>query len=198
MTPEQRDAFLQAQTPVLMVPRFSDLAPLDKTGHRFLAAADGLWIELRRPWLYVRAPIAPSSVAMPYGKLAPSIAYEFDVDALENVLRRFTADARASLPNECAAWGVWSELAHGIEYRLLDERIATPASVEYDRPPLADGMHLAIDLHSHGRLPAYFSTTDDADDAGEVKISVVIGSLHEQRDIAIRLCVLGHFIEADE
>lgn len=43
---------------------------------------------------------------------------------------------------------------------------------------------------------AFFSATDDADDAGEVKISGVFGGLGPDTapDVAFRLCVLGMFI----
>ena len=60
---------------------------------------------------------------------------------------------------------------------------------------LAEREHLAIDLHSHGLAPAYFSATDDQDDAGAVKISGVFGNLDQPvPTVALRLCLLGLFI----
>ena len=44
-------------------------------------------------------------------------------------------------------------------------------------------------------LPAFFSETDNIDDAGAVKISGVIGDLDKAEPTALfRLCVLGLYI----
>ena len=45
-----------------------------------------------------------------------------------------------------------------------------------DRPALPEGTCLAIDVHSHGAMKPFFSSTDDLDDSGGVKLSVVLGS----------------------
>jgi len=64
------DRTLQTVTPTVMVPRHEEFSSLATPGHRFLVAEDGLWIEIWRPWLYVRVPLATQDrVAMPYGKL---------------------------------------------------------------------------------------------------------------------------------
>lgn len=196
MAADPRDIFLQQHTPVVMVPRFGEFEPMTHAGHRFLAAADGLWIEAVRQWLYVRAPIAASEVAMPFGQVSAREEYTFHAADIQRVLQRFMADARAALPNECAAWGVWDESASRLRYTPLKAIDATPGSVKFHRPGLGDGLHLAVDLHSHGATSAFFSGTDDADDAGEVKLSIVIGDLgQDEPSIAMRLCVLGLFID---
>lgn len=195
MAADKRDVFLQQHTPVVMVPRFGELEPLQRVGHRFLAASDGLWLELRRKWLYLREPIAESAIAMPYGEVERVAEYQFDELALAKLIARFRVDARAAMPNECAGWGVWSESSGALEYWPLITIAASPGSVEFHRPTLEDGLHLAVDLHSHGALPAFFSGTDDDDDAGEVKLSVVLGQLHGTYEVALRLCALGLFVE---
>ena len=43
---DQRDSIIQATVPVVMVPRFSLFEPLSDSGHRFLAANDGLSVNL--------------------------------------------------------------------------------------------------------------------------------------------------------
>jgi len=47
------DAALQTACPTLMVPKYAELPAMDKPGQRFLSASDGLWIEIRRPWMHM-------------------------------------------------------------------------------------------------------------------------------------------------
>jgi PRTRC genetic system protein A len=65
-----------------------------------------------------------------------------------------------------------------------------------ERPELAEHESLAIDLHSHGDGEAFFSEIDDTDDAGEVKISGVLGGLGETGtpSAVFRLNLLGLII----
>ena len=51
---------------------------------------------------------------------------------------------------------------------------------------------MVVDIHSHGWAPAFFSSTDDADDRGAMKISLVLGNLDRARpSSAMRLCMAG-------
>jgi PRTRC genetic system protein A len=194
---DPRDTLLQSHTPAIMVPRYGELPPMDiyKSGHRYLVAEDGLWLELRRPWLHARTPWAAAARPMPYGKVEALVQYAFSQEALHDAYARFVDDAYAAMPNECAGWGVYSERTGALDYRALIALDASPGGVTFHRPLLADHEHLAVDLHSHGAGAAFFSETDDADDAGEVKISVVVGTLDREPTFATRLCLLGEFIE---
>jgi len=196
---DPRDALLQRQVPTIAVPRFGPLDPLERNGHRFLAGGTGLWLELRRPWLYLRQKVAWCEVAMPYGDPGEAVEYAFSAQAVLAMQANFRHDAEYSMPNEAAAWGVWNERTGRLEYRLLAPLEASPAGIRFERPRLADHEHLALDLHSHGALPAGFSATDDDDDAGEVKVATVYGGIGtDAPSWATRLCALGLFIEEDE
>jgi PRTRC genetic system protein A len=197
---DQRDAVLQAHTPAVIVPRYSALQIIPEPGHRYLVAHDGLWLELLRPWIHLRTRIASThgEISLPYGKVAPVFTYAFAPGELENLQRRFVHDATAALPNEFAAWGVWDENAGRIEYRPLIADASSPGGIAFHRPRLEPHEHLAIDLHSHGTMDAFFSATDDADDAGEVKLSAVVGTLDKEPTFASRLCVLGLFIDPED
>lgn len=192
---DPRDAILQAHTPALMVPRHGPLPIMDKPGHRFLVASSGLWLDVLRPWLTARVQVAFSEIALPFGEIGQSIQYAFAARELAAVQRCFLEDARAAMPDECAAWAVYDERSGKLEYRPLIADAASPGGVQFHRPRLADHEHLAIDLHSHGALDAFFSATDDADDMGEVKIAVVAGTIDGEPSFANRLCLLGTFIE---
>lgn len=52
-----------------------------------------------------------------------------------------------------------------------------------------------LDIHSHGRLPAFFSGTDDEDDSdvSVVKIAAVLGNLDGAVSTTMRLCACGAF-----
>lgn len=202
MTPDRRDAIILAHTPVLAVPRFGELAALEKAGHRYLVDEEGLWIEVRRPWLHVRAPIASRFAtayggghALPFGRLERLMQYAFTDEDLNRIQTLFLHDARRAMPDEFAAWAIFDERTRRLEYRPLIADLATEGGLQgIRRPRLEDHEHLAIDLHSHGRLDAFFSSTDDADDAGEVKLAVVVGKLDREPRWDTRLCLLGLFI----
>jgi PRTRC genetic system protein A len=72
---------------------------------------------------------------------------------------------RAALPNEAAAFILWNEATaeFTVHFPQIDE--ATPTRLVYRSPACEPGWHVVCDMHSHGRGPAYFSATDDADDA---------------------------------
>ncbi|MDK9702417.1 MAG: PRTRC system protein A [Sulfuritalea sp.] len=194
MSIDLRDSALQASCPTVMVPRFGTFQPLQEPGHRFLSAADGLWIEAYRPWVYIRQPLAlQKTVAMPYGRVTREIDLSFG-KIPRGLFDEFAVLAREHLPNECAACIVWSE-HNGFELRPLGSIKALHGFVKYERPIVADGEHLIIDLHSHGLYPAFFSGRDDRDDRGEVKITGVLGNLDQETySLEVRLCVQGLFI----
>lgn len=206
-TADQRDAILQAHTPAIMVPRYGTLAPLEKAGHRYLVASDGLWLEVRRPWIHVHALIAMQRAdhVPPFGEVSPDgfggrdfkAVYAFGDEDLDRVQTLFLYDARQAFPNEFAAWAVWNERDRRLDYRPLLATEATPASLELVRPQLEEHEHLAIDLHSHGALRAGFSAADDEDDHGEVKLAVVVGTLDTTPTWCTRLCLLGLFLTAE-
>jgi hypothetical protein len=60
-------------------------------------------------------------------------------------------------------------------------------------PSLQEDESIAIDLHTHGRSPAFWSTTDNRDDRG-VKVAGVFGHLHQVRpSAAFRLALNGYY-----
>lgn len=191
----QHDLALLRAAPVAVIPKHGEFHPLMKNGHRFLLAADGLHLEVRRPWLYFVHPLAQQgAVAMPYGRTEPRIDLAFG--RLSNamaLIRKFAAAARREAPNEWADMLVWN----GNELTDLNVSILehSPGAVRYQCRDLEDHENIAIDLHSHGHLPAFFSGTDDTDDAGSVKIAGVIGDLDKpEPTAAFRLCVLGLYL----
>lgn len=185
-----------AAAPVAAVPRHSEFFPLQDNGHRFLMAADGLYLEVRRPWLYFIHRLAEQkAVTMPYGDIEPRTDLAFGrLGAAIDLFRKFAERARTEAPNETACALGWDDELKELIYVGVTVLDSSPASLRYEPPALtADGpLSLAFDLHSHGLGPAFFSPTDDADDAGTVKIAGVFGNLDKPvPSVAFRLCVLG-------
>lgn len=193
---DRRDEILQRHSPMVLVPRHGTFEPLAANGHRYLAASNGLWLEVRRPWLYLRQLIAESVIDLPYGDIDMALRFAWERWELEQLIERFRSDAELALPAECAAWGIWNTTFGRLHYEPIAPTDATPGSVTFERPRLAAHEHFAVDLHSHGRLAAGFSATDDADDAGEVKLAIVLGEPHAREPShAVRLCAHGLFLE---
>lgn len=186
------DATLQATTPVVMVPKFEAFQPLEINGHRFLATADGLWLEARRPWLHLIWPLVKQSdVAMPYGKVEKVV----EVKTIpRHLISTFFETANRQFPLECAAWVIWNEYTD--QWKLVDmiPTEVSQSSVHYNHPVLEDGEHKVLDVHSHGRHHAFFSDEDDRDDAGGFKVAGVYGDSSGVKQAMYRLCANGLFI----
>lgn len=196
----QLDVAVLKAAPIAAVPAHSAFHPLQEAGHRFLLAADGLHLEVRRPWLHFTHRLAEhAGVRVPYGRLEPKVELAFGKlgTALEQ-MKEFAIHAMEAAPLESAAILIWNHVSNqwSIKYpKIIGE--ATADRIQYEQVDLAeDGSEsIAMDLHSHGHAPAFFSPTDDVDDAGTVKIAAVFGNLDQSMPtVTFRLCVLGLYL----
>jgi PRTRC genetic system protein A len=192
---DMRDLALQSVAPTVMVPRFTELEPMAKPGHRFLMASNGLWLEVMRPWLHLRLPLAlQDSVSMPYGEVSRVIDLKFGKIPRDLVFE-FVKLAQKAMPNETNACITWDEKTGRLTLKPLKAIQADPDFLHYERPRLGDTEHLVVDIHSHGMAPAFFSGLDDKDDKGDVKIAGVVGSCDKTNlTMKFRLCALGIYI----
>lgn len=191
---DSRDVVLQSVMPTVMIPRFATWNELDVPGNRLLMASNGVWLEVKRAWLYVRVKLSQSlPVAVPYGTVTAEMQFKFG-KLPTSMVTKFIQEARVRSPNECAAWIVWNAQTNTWRLEMLEETSVGTGHVNVNLPPLGEDEHLIIDLHSHGEDLAFFSRTDNKDDRGETKISGVIGNLNKDRvTTAFRLCVNGLF-----
>jgi PRTRC genetic system protein A len=195
-----RDALLLSLAPLVAVPRFKALPADDREGgHRFLVARDGTYIEVTRPWLYAIGRIALGTHPAPFGDVQEKV--ELRCGAIpKRLLEDFLVLARKACPNETAAAFVWNYLYN--EWRLVETALsANREHVTYSRSVrVSDDEVLVVDIHSHGAAPAFFSATDDRDDANGVKVAIVIGSLDgtDGFDIKARLCFFGVHVELND
>ncbi|SPS02240.1 PRTRC system protein A [Cupriavidus taiwanensis] len=189
------DTALQQSFPSVMVPRFGQLAAMERPGERLLIAANGVFLEIARPWLRMvrRLGAFEHRTAIPYGEAAE--ATELHCGRVPaQLIGEFAAMARAAYPKETGAWIVWN--AASATFRLIPVGILEHSGghLKYERPVLADDDVLVVDCHSHGSHPAFFSGTDDVDDRHDVKFAFVIGNCAALApSMALRLCAKGIF-----
>lgn len=189
------DLALQQSFPSVMVPRFGEVAPMGGPGERLLIAANGVFLEIVRPWIRVVRLLGKFQhrTAIPYGE-AEEVTELFCGRVPPDVIGEFAVMARAAYPNETGAFVVWHSKARSFRLapvRLLDQGAG---HLKYDRPVLGDDEVLVVDCHSHGRYPAFFSSTDDTDDRHDVKFAFVIGNCDAPvPSMALRLCAKGIF-----
>lgn len=194
------DVTLQQSFPSVMVPRFSKLEPMSRAGERLLIAANGVFLEIVRPWLRLvrRLGQFQHPTAVPYG-----VARE-ETDLVcgripAELIGDFAAMARAANPKETGAWIVWN--ASTAAFRLVPVGILEHSAghLKYERPELGPEDVLVVDCHSHGHSPAYFSATDDGDDRHDVKFAFVIGNCASAvPSMALRLCAKGIFEKVEK
>lgn len=180
-----KDQFIQKLYPTLPVSVIAPMERLNTPGSRYWIANDGLWIETYRPWLYLLQPVSVANKGTtPFGVIPAPV---LELPKLpRSVLTEFVERAHEACPNEI---GCWIFLDTEGRHRLVwYDQVGTPDLLQYTRPTPNPGESLVWDIHSHGKEPAYFSSIDDADDFGDTKISMVIGSLNEaEYTLAARL-----------
>ncbi|TDF62888.1 PRTRC system protein A [Cupriavidus sp. L7L] len=194
------DAALQQSFPSVMVPRFGALAPMERPGERLLIAANGVFLEIVRPWLRVVRHLGAFQhrTAIPYGEAAE--ATELRCGRIPaSLIGEFAMMARAAHPKETGGWVVWN--AATAAFRLVPVRILEHSGghLKYDRPALGNDEVLVVDCHSHGRHTAKFSPTDNEDDRHDVKFAFVMGNCDAPTpSMALRLCAKGIFEQAEK
>ena len=182
------DDFIAAQFPIMPVP--SNGAVQEGQGVRYHAASNGLWREINLPWMRSLLPIAISDdINVPYGKPSPFVEMMLPVPG-QALWRQFMAQAKAALPNECAAIIAWNTVSN--QWRFAPRRAikSSPSYIEYEEPALDHDEVKVVDLHSHAQHPAGFSPTDDIDDRGSIKLSVVFGNIDGDVTMDARLMMI--------
>ena len=185
------DMAIQAAFPLLAVPRCGDVSPAASCGTRYLVASDGIWREITLPWIRVRHHIAAAALQLPYGSMQQLVDVRCGGIPRE-VIREFVSHAREACPQEVAGVFLWHEPTDTWRYQQRKATSSGTAHVNFEEVRPLDGEHLVIDVHSHGRHPAFFSSEDNADDAGAMKFSLVLGNLDNVHPTSsMRLCMAG-------
>lgn len=158
----------------------------------YLLAGDGVWLAAENSALRVRAPVAPAAIRglpalggaceLRHGRL-PAAIWE----ACVAVTRGVAAGRHEIL----------LLVIHGPGgYRLIvpEDQRATATRVVYTPPVLAVGEAIALALHSHHTMPAFFSATDDADEQDLGLYAVVGRLLGDSPEVIVRAGAYGHWL----
>lgn len=165
---------------------------LQEDGDRLLLANNGLFMEVRRPWIEGTVKIAPAlPVSVPWGAANQSVRLLCGIPP-DFLLKEFLSFARQHDPIECGAILTWKETGEW-RIRYLESEFADEDHLSFVRPTLNDGEHFVVDIHSHGRHAANFSHTDNKQDSiGELKISGVFGCVSSSQLRSVwRICFNG-------
>lgn len=178
--------------PVAIAPHEGTLELSPKAGIRNILAADGVYRELTTFWMVRRKLHGPCK--LPYGALQESL--EFLVGAPPAQLwKDFVEVARQALPNESAGLMVWNQRLQQWRLEIRQSLMANRARIDYVEPHLDEDDVGVVDIHSHGHFGAGFSSRDNQDDAGGIKISAVIGKVDQTTpEFVIRLVAIDEFI----
>ena len=161
------------------------LPPIRAAGYEYVVAANGLFIraedsrmEAMIPVAAVGKPLHGLAAVEPYARLKlPRILHTVLRSILEDAIRRGAEEAMYQFSYCDGVWCCW-----------LPPQDAHSAHVDYEDMP-----NTVVDLHSHHVMPAFFSDTDDRDEAG-LRFYVVIGKIGDpyNREIRCRVGVYGH------
>ena len=149
--------------------------------YSYILAANGVFVEAEGPLLSARIPVAEcqlrglapleSLVRLTYG----SIPQRFWDLALSVFLAEPDSERYVAI------------VADGGYNFYVPTQDRSGASVTYEV-----GNNVVLDLHSHGRMEAFFSGQDDRDETG-LKLYGVVGKLHATPVVRLRVGVYGHF-----
>jgi PRTRC genetic system protein A len=169
--------------PLVAVPTSEPLPGHTQCGTRYLVGKAGLMREITLPWIRLVHSVATcdADITLPYGTVGSSAEL-------------WCSEVPAEL---IAAALIWNSTLNEWRYAIRRSLRATPGYVSFEEVRLGDDEHLVVDIHSHGMHRAYFSSTDDEDDYGAMKFSVVLGNLDKPTpSSAIRLCMAGRYFPA--
>lgn len=188
---DPRDQALLAACPVVAAPRFGALPDMGN-GQRIIVARNGWFVQTKLDWLdsIVALGHDQPQMRLPYGEVAERLRFSFGVLPIR-LIEAFVAASRERLPNEAAGVLIYSRCSGQLRLAMCEPERASPVHIRYRRPAMAEDETVAVDLHTHGRAPAFWSGEDGRDDQG-IKVAGVFGLLDRPRPSAcFRLVING-------
>lgn len=177
------DNMVNSVFPVLTAPIECSLPEPTCDGVRYVLARNGIWQDIESNWIRIRQRIG--SAPLPFGKVSSSVQLKCSFPSI-NLWREFVKEAHKLFPNEVAALFVWNAVSGDWRMAMRKAISSSQEHIDYENPDISPDEVAIIDVHSHGELNAFFSSIDDMDDAGSLKISAVLGCLHDEPELLIR------------
>ncbi|HEX2913746.1 MAG TPA: Mov34/MPN/PAD-1 family protein [Chloroflexia bacterium] len=169
----------------------------------YILAANGLFVRGQREGLEVLFPLAECEVRGALAKACPFLRLAYPPVEQELVERMLALARQARHPGSAAPVEILFYLAW--ERAAGRWRLLIPSQVQevYSVQPVPDlpleceeGFtygQVLIEIHSHHHLPAYFSSTDDRDEATGFRLYGVLGNIFEKPQIRFRVGLHGYF-----
>ncbi len=162
----------------------------------YVLAADGLYLHAERTGIKVRFPIAFCNVRG-MGEIEPIFEFNYPTvpeGLVEVMLSKSIEYGEKGL--ETLFWLAWSPVyPWNNGWELIEpEQMRMPASCRPAEGTEAEYERAIIEIHSHHKMRARFSSRDDADEQG-FRLYGVIGNLDETPEIRMRVGVYGNFWE---
>jgi PRTRC genetic system protein A len=181
--------------PVTTMPQTGHLVRPKSLGQRYVVAREGLFREVSTPWLYALLPLASiRGMQAPYGPCLPTVELTMNQPPA-HLWRMFREMAEQALPHECAGAFIWNTVTAEWRLAVREAQNASPHHVDFAEAPVGEDEVLVVDIHSHASHKAFFSSTDDRDDAGGLKIAAVLGQVDtESPTLCLRLVCLDRFL----
>ena len=172
------DEIKQKLFPTVMVPNYEDLPPYPQGESRLLIAKKGLFLESSTAWGRIVTQLWENqrSTLLPYGEVSEFYDDFFDVlDKIAPIILNEIYPLAAAYAEQSREWAGWI-VSDGERFSFLPLEFESTASrVNFKCPELHEGQTIVADIHSHGKLPPYFSFVDDGDDRGGVRICICLG-----------------------
>lgn len=187
MDAQLMDAMALNNFPVVIAKHSQPIEEPNVFGQRYIVGRQGLYREVATPWLLSRTLVAAAQMPTPYGEVAQVATLKCGSPPAD-LWSAFIKHAKEESPVECAGLMIWNASTRLWRLAIREVLYATSSRVDYMEPALLDEEFAVVDIHSHGLHPAGFSSRDDCDDRGGIKIAAVIGRMDLQvPEVAIRL-----------
>lgn len=155
--------------------------------YAYILAGNGVFVRAVRPGLEALIPVLCDHIAgLP--ALIPRVHVTRPVPA--NLLLAALNWSKEALPNEAL---FWFNLGEKWSVHMPAQRRGRGRVAPLD-PGDKKGTSALIDLHSHARMPPFFSPADDRDEQG-FRIYAVLGNLQNTPSIRVRVGVYAHFYD---
>jgi PRTRC genetic system protein A len=166
-----------------------DLPPQGNSLYEYVVGSNGIFVRARRPGLealiWVAAtysPIRGLREVQPFVRLDPPVP-------ANRIGKMFDLAYRAKGKEILFYLNYWDQWLVNVP-----RQIQAGASVRPENP-FAAGVNTIIEVHSHHHMNAYFSATDNREEATGFRLYAVIGNLNSQPSILVRVGIYGHFWE---
>jgi PRTRC genetic system protein A len=168
------------------------LPPFSSYLLEYVTAANGIFVRARRPGLEALQPVCwnPGLHIRGLAQLEPYVRVEKPVPAA--AIRWSLDRAYEAMPNEVLLWMSWHASGQGWRVYRPEQRVTRMICRPTD-PSDPRGQEALVDLHSHHRMPPFFSLTDDRDESSGFRLYAVIGHLDTAPAILVRVGIFGHF-----